>query len=132
MRSEPASGATVTDRFPPRPRAAASAGVITSPLSDAGEARPTAAATAVARPVVANAHEVAALVVHRMMPLGPVRPGHLLRPLEHGLAPTRPGEHALDELPEHLLRLADQEQVDELRERLGVEERGRPARNDER
>src|SRR5439155_1094301 len=43
-RGEPASGATVTDRFPPRPRAAASAGVITSALSDDGEGRPPAAA----------------------------------------------------------------------------------------
>ena len=45
MRSEPASGATVTERFPPRPSAAASAGVITSALSEDGDARPPAWAT---------------------------------------------------------------------------------------
>ena len=42
MRSEPASGATVTDRVAFRPRAAAKSGVITSALSDDGEARPPA------------------------------------------------------------------------------------------
>ena len=45
MRSEPASGATVTERFPPAPTARASAGVIRSALSDEGEARPPRAAT---------------------------------------------------------------------------------------
>ena len=45
MRSEPASGATVTERLPPAPRARASSGVMRSAFSDDGEARPPAAAT---------------------------------------------------------------------------------------
>ena len=42
MRSEPASGATVTERVAFRPRAAANSDVITSALSDEGDARPPA------------------------------------------------------------------------------------------
>src|SRR5438034_3893565 len=130
MRSEPASGATVTERFPPRPSAAASAGVITSAFSEVGDEAPADAP--VPGTVVADRDEVAVLVVDRRIAARPVGPHHLLRPLEDRLAGEGTAEGAVEELAQHLLRLADQEEIDELGQRLGIEKRGRTPRDDER
>src|SRR5439155_172581 len=112
MRSEPASGATVTDRLPPAPSARASPGVIRSALSDEGAARPPRAATSSHSPATPGRPAIAA----------PTRP----------IAPRSARPRAVEELAQHLLRLADQEEVDELGDRLGVEKGGRAAGEDER
>src|SRR5439155_732886 len=135
MRSEPASGATVTDRFPPAPSAAASAGVMRSALSDEGEARPPRAATSwqsAATPGRLAISAPTSPIVRRSARPRAIGAAHLLAPLEDALAVEGRRRRAGEELAQHLLRLADQEEVDELGERLGVEKGGGAAGDDER
>ena len=66
------------------------------------------------------------------MAVRPVHPRHGLRPLEDRLAAEGTRKGAVEELAQHLLRLADQEEIDELGQRLGIEKRRRPPCDDQR
>src|SRR5213594_3021376 len=85
-----------------------------------------------ARAPVREGDQVTGGVVLGGVAVGPVGAAHLLAALEDALAIRGPGRRAGKELAQHLLRLADQEEVDELGERLGVEKGGRAAGEDER
>ena len=86
-----------------------------------------------ARPAIVDARETAGLVVDRREVVGKIcavdqrERAQALRAVERvGLAKAR------DELGHHLLALADQKEIDEIGDRLGIEEHRRAAGDDQR
>src|SRR5207253_320965 len=84
------------------------------------------------RAAVGKGDQVARGVVCRCVAVRPVGAAHLFAALEDALAAEGLGRRPGKELAQHVLCLADQEEVDELGERLGVEKGGRTAGDDER
>ena len=97
-------------------------------------ARRSAARRAAARAVVAHAAQVAGRVVLGREAVRPVGAAHAVgRSSSSAVAAVgAPAPRRARNSRQHLLGLADQEEIDEVGERLGIEEGRRPAGDDER
>ena len=84
------------------------------------------------RPVVVDRDQRAVVAVAGVETVGPVGTDDLLRAFQDGVPFRLPRHCPLEELGKHLLRLADEDEIDELGERLGIEEHRRAASHHQR